>query len=229
MKNMYFHYIIFSYIIQLAFKRRRKGGKCMNEYLLNLYKQFSDVRGINYNIFNLKKYESEFIEWVVQNNQLTATFRKFLLSLGYFEGKSISEIGKGLYDSLLLSNAQIISPYANTMNLPNYRFYLVGNIPFIQDNGIIYSPNTNIIHTHNPYKETEVSNWFRIHNSGLYDISIGMYGDIHDRNFSSRLELIEKIAERMIDDYDFNYDTNRDNYFCLLNSKRKVKSKIKKI
>ena len=200
----------------------------MNEYLLNLYKQFCDTRGITCNLFDLKKYESEFIEWIAQNNQLTSIFRKYLLSLGYFDGKSISEIGKGIYDSLLLSDSHIISPHAKTMNLPNSRLYLAGSILFIQENGMIYSPNTKILHTHNPYEKTEVSNWYRIHNSGLYDISIGMYGNIHDNNISKRLDLIEKIAKRMIDDYEFNYDTDRDNYFCSLNSKRKVKTKIKK-
>lgn len=198
----------------------------MDKYLLNLYKQFCDARGMICNPFDFKKYENEFIYWLAHNKILTNQYREFLLSLGYVDGKSISEIGKGVYDTLLLSDALIISPYAETMNLHNSELFMIGDCPLIQENGKILRPKTKVLLTHNPYEEMQIYNWFKIHNSGLYDISIGMYGNVHDGNYFSRIKMMEELSKRMIDDHEFDYDTDKDNYFCSINSKRFVKRKV---
>ena len=56
---------------------------------------------------------------------------------------------------------------------------------------------TNLFITHNPYSYQDVSSWHKIHNSGMYDISIGMYGNIYDRDRKSKIELLSKLADKM--------------------------------
>lgn len=53
-----------------------------------------------------------------------------------------------------------------------------------------------------------------------------MYGNIHDRNFDGRIKLLENISKQMDDGHTIDYDTDNDNYFCAINSKRMVKRKV---
>ena len=199
----------------------------MDKYLLNLYKQFCNARGIIYNPSNFNRYTAEFVDWVVYNKKTTEKYREYLLSLSYIDGKSVAEVGKGMYDSLQLNDSAIVSPYAETIGFQNSELFMIGNYPLIQQKGIIVRPNTEILLTYNPYEEMHIINWFKVHNSKLYDISIGMYGNIHDSDFAERIRLLEEISKRMHDDHVVDYDTDQDNYFCSINSKRMIKERKK--
>ena len=94
-----------------------------------------------------------------------------------------------------------------------------------KDNGIAM-PSTDNLLTHNPYEEMIIYDWVKIHNSHLYDISIGMYGNIHDSNFTEKIKLLEDMSKQMDSDYSLDYDTDKDNYFCAINSRRTTKRKI---
>ena len=197
----------------------------MDRYLLNLYKQFCDASGIICNPFGFNQYIDEFADWVAHNKKITEKYREYLLSLGYINGKTVSEVGKGMYDSLYLTDSTIISLYAETICLSNSELFIIGSYPLIQQKGIIVRPDTEILLTHNPYDEMRIMNWSRVHNMGDYDISIGMFGSIYDEDFSKKVKLIEEISKRMTEDHVIDYDTDKDKYFCSLNSKRKVKVK----
>jgi len=199
----------------------------LDKYLLNLYKQFCDARGIICNPFEFNRYTDEFVDWVAHNKRITEKYREYLLSLGYIDGKTVSEVGKGMYDSLQLIGSVIVSPYAETIGFDNSELFIIGNYPLIQQKGSIVRPNTEILLTNNPYEEMQIINWFKVHNSKIYDVSIGMYGNIHDSNFAERVRLLEEISKRMDDDHAIDYDTDQDNYFCSINSKRMIKERKK--
>ena len=201
----------------------------MGKYLLNLYIQFCDARGIICNPFEFNKYTNEFVDWVIHNKKITEKYSEYILSLGYIDGKNVSEIGKGMYDSLQLIGSVTISPYAETIGFDNAEIFIIGNYPLIQQKGIIVRPNTEILLTHNPYEEMQIINWYKVHNSKLYDVSIGMYGNIHDSNFEDKIKLLEEISRLMSDDHVVDYDTDQDNYFCSINSKRMTKERKKLI
>ena len=48
---------------------------------------------------------------------------------------------------------------------------------------------------------------------------------VYDEDFSKKVKLIEEISKQMTEDHVIDYDTDKDKYFCSLNSKRKVKVK----
>ena len=200
----------------------------LNGYLLNLYKQYCDAKGIVFKPIHIENISYEFLEWITINKLCAKEYRDYLLYLGYHNSKSIAEIDKGRYDSIAFGDIEIISPYAYTLNLPNAQIFFIEGIPFIEKERKILLSEKQVLLTHNPYDLTNIQKWINIHNLGRYDISIGMYGSIHDENYSKKIKCIEDLAKKMNEDYTIEYDTDKDKYFCSLNSKRKVKIKILK-
>ena len=196
-----------------------------NRYLLNLYKQYCDARGVICNPFDGKNLSYDFLEWITINKLMAKEYSDYLLYLGYLKSKTVAEVGKGRYDSITSKEMAVISPYADTLELPKSELFVIDGVPLIEQGGKIVLPEQQILLTHNPYDEMRIINWSRVHNMGDYDISIGMFGSIYDEDFSKKIKLIEEISKRMTEDHVIDYDTDKDKYFCSLNSKRKVKVK----
>ena len=196
-----------------------------NRYLLNLYKQYCDARGVIRNPFDGKDLSYDFLEWITTNKLMTKEYSDYLLYLGYLESKTVAEVGKGRYDSIASQEIATISPYADTLELPKRELFIIVDVPLIEESGKIVLLNQQVLLTHNPYDEMRIMNWSRVHNMGNYDISIGMFGKVYDEDFSKKVKLIEEISKRMTEDHVLDYDTDKDKYFCSLNSKRKVKLK----
>ena len=196
-----------------------------NRYLLNLYKQYCDARGVVCNPFDGKNLSYDFLEWITINKLMAKEYSDYLLYLGHLESKTVAEVGKGRYDSIASKEMAVISPYADTLELPKSELFVIDGVPLIEQGGKIVLPEQQILLTHNPYDEMRIINWSRVHNTGDYDISIGMFGSIYDEDFSKKVKLIEEISKRMTEDHVIDYDTDKDKYFCSLNSMRKVKVK----
>ena len=196
-----------------------------NRYLLNLYKQYCDARSVVCNPFDGKNLSYDFLEWITINKLMAKEYSDYLLYLGHLESKTVAEVGKGRYDSIASEEMTIISPYADTLELLKRELFVIDGVPLIEQGEKIVLPEEQILLTHNPYDEMRIINWSRVHNMGDYDISIGMFGSIYDKDFSKKVKLIEEISKRMTEDHVIDYDTDKDKYFCSLNSKRKVKVK----
>lgn len=171
----------------------------------------------------------DFISWIAETHLLCYKYKDYLLNLGILEddsyletGNDYLEVGKGLYDSLSNRTTKRSSIFGETMHSPNTNFGLLEEQPIvIADRGIIIPKQKTII-THNPHVCYDISNWHRIHNYGVYDISVGMYGSVYDEDMIKKVKQIESLAEKMTDNYTLDFDTDKDNYFCSLNSKRKI-------
>lgn len=196
-----------------------------NRYLLNLYKQYCDARGLVYNPLEIKYLSHDFLEWITINKLTSKEYKDYLLHLGYIESKTIAEVSKGRYDSIASKDMVIISPYASTLQMPKKELFVINGIPLIEQAGRITIPEQQVLLTHNPYDEMRIIDWSNIHNLGDYDISIGMFGSIYDEDFSKKIRMIKEISKRMTEDYVIDYDTDKNKYFCSLNSKRKIKVK----
>lgn len=198
----------------------------MNNYILNLYHQFCDARGITFDPKQLAEFTADFCNWIVENKNVMTKYQEYLFALGYICDKTITEVGKGKFDSLKLVDSIIVSPYAETLGLDNSELFMLENQPLIKTKQGIVAPKTDTILTHNPYEEMIISNWPKIHNFNSYDISIGVYGSIYDSNFAQKIKMIEILSRQMENDHRVDYDTDKDNYFCTINSKRKTKSRV---
>ena len=195
------------------------------KYLLCLFKQYCDARGLDINNMD-NMYSNEFVDWIVQNKSLLGIYINYLNELGFdYPTDDVVEIGKGEYDSISHHGANVISSFAGTLGKNNSRLFVDRGIPLIlKQNGIVI-PKEHIILTHNPYFESEILGWYSIHNFGEKNISVGMFGKLDDEDTSKKVRLLEQLSKQMTDDYSFDYDTSDGNYFCSLNSKRYIKKK----
>ena len=192
-------------------------------YLLCLFKQYCDTRGLDINNMN-NMYSNDFCDWIVQNKSLLSDYMDYLNVLGFgYPVDDVVEVGKGKYDSLSEYGVNVISSFAETVGKTNSRLFVDKGMPFIFRQDRIEMPKEHVILTHNPYFESEVLGWYLIHNMGDKNISVGMFGKLGDVDATRKVELLEKLTKQMTEDYSFDYDTNSDSYFCSLNSKRYVK------
>lgn len=198
----------------------------MDEYINCLYKQFLAANGgkvsknskINYN---------EFGYWLAKNRLLLKEYSDYLQYLNvYYEDFETAEIGKGRYDTLATEDMSIISPYGNTLDCSNAKFIIKNNLPYAYTDGIIIELSQKNFLTHNPYKDFEIAEWYKLHNNDR-SISIGMFGLISDKNYKAKIALLQNLAQKMCDDYTIDFDTDNDRYFCALNSRSYVKRLVK--
>ena len=197
-------------------------------YLLCLFKQYCDARGLDINNTN-NMFSIEFVYWIDQNKSLLSNYIGYLYALGYdYPTDDILEIGKGEYDSIsqLQHGINLISMFAETLGGINSKFFVDKGIPLILKQNEIVIPKEHVMLTHNPYFESEILGWDSIHNFGEKNISIGMFGRLKDEDALRKIKLLEQLSKQMTDDYSFDYDTNDGNYFCSLNSKRYIKRKV---
>lgn len=145
------------------------------------------------------------------------------LNVSLYDG---TEVGKGKYDSISSKDMKIVSSYGITLGVLPSKLIITDRNVLIATPRTISLAETNLFITHNPYSYQDVSAWHKIHNSGMYDISIGMYGNIYDRDKKSKIELLSKLADKMDTDTELTQDTLGDKYFCSLNSRRYIKRKI---
>lgn len=192
----------------------------MKKYILCLYKQYCNATG--WDLGN--SYAPEFVNWVCQNKILLDKYYSYLQEIGFaYSVDDVVEVGKGRYDSLAEYGIPVISEFAETLGQMNVPFLINEGLPFIVRKGKREIPQEHVLLTHNPYLETELNNWPTIHNNGVKNISIGIFGKIIDENVREKLRLLEQLAKRMTGDYDFSYDIIDGNYFGSLNSKRHTK------
>ena len=197
-------------------------------YLVNLYHQYLKVKGIQVEeITDDDLLSIDFLAWVANNKKILKEYRDYLDYLGYLDGKKITEVGKGRYDTIPIKGKKIVSPYAKMIspNLRNFTPYIVdGEFYATTTRGNVYPINTDIILTHNPYINNcsldgnDIEFWADVHNRGQYEINIGVYGTIHDKDYREKLDLIDDIRYRMDNDYKYNYDESGDHYFCTIKS-----------
>lgn len=195
------------------------------KYLLCLFKQYCDARGLDVNnVINI--YSNNFVDWLDKNKALLDDYIDYLNALGFdYIFDDVIEVGKGKYDSLAQYGVNLVSPFAETVGKFNSRLVINKDISLIIKENEITIPKEHILLTHNPYFESEIFGWNLIHNLGNKNISIGMFGNLDDEDISRKVRLLESLAEQMMDDYSFDYDTSNGNYFCSLNSERYIKRK----
>ena len=197
----------------------------LEEYLKALFCQYCNAREIkNINFAEMKDNE-DFINWIVQNRQTSKMYKDYLsyLNVSLYDG---TEVGKGKYDNISSKDMKIVSSYGITLGVLPSKLIITDRNVLIATPRTISLAETNLFITHNLYSYQDVSSWHKIHNSGMYDISIGMYGNIYDRDRKSKIELLSKLADKMDTDTELTQDTLGDKYFCSLNSRRYIKRKI---
>ena len=204
----------------------------------------SDVEYINFlmqsfmaatDTFDIEVNSSEFLkkfrDWLIKRQIIMNDYIYLLEKMNLdFKKSSCTEIGKGFLDSVVAKrfSTSIASPYSNNITR-NVNFFIRDGIPYYVtmygENKICYvraSSKDKIFMTQNPYTKDELQDWPQLHNTGLYDIIVGVYGDLKDKDMESKIEQIVSVKNKLTDnEYIEDRLRTNNNYCYVLASKRK--------
>lgn len=213
----------------------------MEKYLSLLIKQFKQANNIKNVDINSQAFMSEFSEWIILRQKASKNYLALLeyMKLSKFADRDTAEIGKCKYDTIVKPfNTTIITPHVSGLEtlenerVINAEFVVMGEKPVLfgaNKNGKPISSSSNLTFmTQNPYTPVEIRNWEDLHNSGNYDIIVGVYGSIHDKDIESKLKQIKELEKKLNGSYNESYIREGtvigDIYSCAIASKRKVKT-----
>ena len=199
----------------------------MDKYLLCLYKQYYEAKGLNSENLELD-LSYGFIEWIANNKLLLKEYADYLTYIGFhYSSEDTIEVGKGRYDSIANRDTNVVSEFGPTLKRIQSQLIVHNGTPYVIAERDLLIPQQHIILTHNPYFNGEILKWASIHNLGEHNISVGMFGVVTDENAKEKIKVLEQLSKSMSDDFSFDFDTDKDKYFCSINSKRNIKTKIK--
>ena len=207
------------------------------EDLNNLRKQFADSIGYKGD-FDSKEFDIEFLSWLKIRLEILGDYEYLLEELDIdFMNDNTAEVDKSPFDSVVLPfNTKIITPYidrfVNYHDSFNFDKRLIpGNIeveygvPYLRslfDNNISnYISNLDVDNfmTQNPYDGFEKYKFHELHNTGIYGVVLGIYGNTYDKDYNSKLKSLYDVKSLFLDsDYVENYYVFGDKYFYVVAS-----------
>lgn len=196
------------------------------DYIINLYKNYCNIVGKKFDERELVS-DNYFIKWIQQLESQTVLFKDYLDFAGIeLDPSKTVELEKGKYDSLGSDLATIISPYADTMNLPK------GEICYFRDGAVIDSGNNmkyadryNLFLTHNPYALLNIKNLLLLEKLG-HTICLGMYGSKSDKDKNQKLDLLYNLRKYLSKKSKVLIDSHNDNYLAILKTKSPSMDKV---
>ncbi len=202
------------------------------EYYIKLFELFAKSTGRRINKDNyMKMYQllkGEFLQWLNVYKKITFEYREYLEQ--YYninlEDESVAELGKCNLDSVVRDDAVMITPYGHSFtDLYHKDSKLIVtekdikiDFGYCVENAI----GINLYITQNPYLYTNVmSDLKKISDYHNINIILGMYGKIYDEDKDSKIKILKQF-KRGIDkrnQFELDYNTSRDNYFCTITRK----------
>jgi len=205
------------------------------EYLISLEIQFMQAtRAKNIDI-NSESFRKELVTWLKERKNIGDLYRNLLafMDLSQVSGPDTAEIGKGKYDSIVkpYDDTILITPYAKGLEtiakarLITANFKVQGYTPLlITPSGLIdFLPSFGLTFmTQNPYTPANIENWDNIHNIGDYNIIVGMYGSIYDKDKEAKIKELEAFRDQLDESINQEYCELDGSYCYVIASRRKV-------
>ena len=199
----------------------------------SLISQYCDAYGYDYDVFNNKNFK-DYNNWLEERKKIGYKYLNYLYDIrkDVIE-RTTTEVGKTDLDCITkLFDTILISPYEYE-DINDYTRIIPASM-FVNDDDIkLYLPvkdqptlftlprNLKLVMTQNPYTADSILNWDELHNSNNYDIAVGIYGSIYDKDIKNKLEILKSLKEKIILwDYKYSIDTDNDNYYGVLVSDR---------
>lgn len=219
----------------------------MDEYFNNLINEFMLATGSKKVDKNSKQFVADFLIWLQERHSIGSEYADFLENVGFrFTDESCAEVGKGKFDSVVKPFDTTLITSAPSFGDVNPERIVKGDMKVFESIPLLIShrkgkkelmqiPNS-IIHTYmtqNPYNQTLITNWEDLHNSGVSDIILGVFGSIHDKDNQTKIKQLQSLKDKLTStDYIEEYSVSGDNYFYAIGSDRimkktKVKVKVK--
>lgn len=210
----------------------------MKKYFTKLTEQYKGATGSQNIDPTSLDFLSEYDDFILERQRILREYKEFIREMFPYNEENCVEVGKGFIDSIAIdTDIQMITPYIAGINqskqrVINANFKVTDGTPYIFKRTMgkysIRVFNNNIDHfiTQNPYNVSDIKNWDQLHNN-KDKITVGVYGSTFDRDVTSKIELLKRFKEKLIDNtfYEY-YVTEDDMYYYVISSKEK--SLIKK-
>ena len=209
----------------------------MNEYYNHLLKQFVEAKGIKNVDEKSETFIEDFINWSVDRKLTLKNYISIIGDTNVFPlyDETTAEVGKGVVDSIGKElGIKLITPYGEKMNNPKNvipaNLEVLKGIPTVvkgcNDNLILLPLNPrrfrNFI-TQNPYDKGCIKNWNDLHNSGEYNIIIGVYGETSDKDRQSKIKMLKEFKDKLENGYREEQAIIYGNYYYLVYSDNPIK------
>lgn len=211
-------------------------------YLDNLSKQYQDATGARIIDINSKQFLKELHSWTSERQKMGKEYLELLNRIGLYDFSSsyYAEIGKGCIDTIVGDySTTIITPYTDYMNqivderrIVRGFMSVVSEVPVLVIDGVIEKTISDIdtYMTHNPYSPLHIQDWDRLHTSGSFDIIVGAYGKISDRDRNQKTKMIRDLVESIGTlDIKEDYIEYGEDYYTFVGSDRMLLKKEKTI
>ena len=203
----------------------------------NLIRQYCDAYGYDSDVLYNSSLKQDYLNWLKNRKQIGYKYLNYLYEIrkDILERTTV-EVGKTDMDCITKPfNTILLSPY-ELSDIDDYTRIIPASMVVREEEIGLYLPvsdqprmftipkNLNLVMTQNPYTQDSIFNWEDLHNSNNYDIAVGIYGSIYDKDIKDKLELLKSLKEKIIlGDYKYNVDIENDNYYAALVSDRKNK------
>ena len=175
------------------------------EYFKRLEAQYQKAYGKS-------KDKESFVEWLEKQNKLAENYLLLLdyLQVNYKSSKCL-EIDKGQYDSVLLSKnykSFVLSQYpSQSKRVIEGKLILENNQPFISYDlcGKQYLGPIDNYHwflSQNPDNQSMLNILAKIHNDTPYNVVLGMYGQVGDLDYESKIDMLLDFMNQLKRPYD---------------------------
>ena len=206
------------------------------EYFYKLTNQFKEATGLNKELSRIEleeEYENcikeEFENWIQERRRIAEIYLTQLDSAEVeYNHKMTAEIGKGLYDSAVDKlDTTIITPY--TDGLTNPRTIGARLVITPDDNSRLSTPipKINSIMTQNPYSDLEIKNWEKLFNEEILRVTLGIYGNINDKDRYTKIKQLKEFKKRLTVDYKEVRYTFDNSYGYAITSSPSIKKRTK--
>ncbi len=203
----------------------------------NLFTQYKDAFGYRFVDINSKSFQEDFYSFVKERKKQGYRYLDFLYEIRReILERTTAEVGKCEFDSLVEPfNTTIISPYdfdelTDKTRLIPASFQVIDEevvlkfLPKDEIQQIVLPRRIDLLMTENPYNPYSILDWDTLHNSGNYDIAVGIYGSIYDKDIKKKLDLLKSLKEKiLLRDYKYDYNVDNDIYYAALVSDRHLK------
>lgn len=199
--------------------------------LSNLDKQFLE----SFDSSNFKidmDYPIYFYDWLFERDKAKDFFiNKIYLNDLNSNLKNSIEFNKSYLDSISNKiNNYVLTKDNKSFNEKNYIKVLDGNLKIIDNNLYIKNSDNievidypiNTIVTHNPYNYNDLDFLCDIHNMTDYNIIIGLFGNITDKDYIKKEKKSLDILNKLNDDYIYDSSIYNNQYATVIASKKKI-------
>ena len=211
----------------------------MNEdrTLETLIEQYNKINGSKLTLKDFKNEDirKEFALWLEIRKKYGYRYIDFLYEMNTrILDRTTAEVGKTELDSLVTPfDTTIISSYKFD-SLEDKERLIFSNFLVYDGNPVLYLKACDEPHmivlpkrridtfmTENPYDPYSIKYWNELHDSGYFDIAVGVYGSIFDKNIDDNLNMLKDLREKIVgNDYKFDYNNDNDIYYAAIVSQR---------